>query len=62
MIGPYRTATAFRVALEERLRQQALESGAPLDRLRKEIAFQTMRDGRYQVMVVPAEPSAFFDA
>ena len=42
MIGPYRTATAFRVALEERLRQQALESGAPLDRLRKEIAFQTL--------------------
>ena len=42
MIGPYKTATAFRVALEDRLRQRALESGAPLDRLRKEIAFQRL--------------------
>ena len=42
MIGPYKTATAFRVALEERLRQRALESGTPLDRLRKEIAFQRL--------------------
>ena len=42
MIGPYKTATAFRVALEERLRQRALESGTPLDRLRKEVAFQRL--------------------
>ena len=42
IIGPYTTATAFRVALEERLRQRALESGTPLDRLRKEVAFQRL--------------------
>ena len=42
MIGPYKTSAAFRVALEERLRQRALESGTPLDRLRKEAALQRL--------------------
>ena len=36
----YRDATAFRVALEVRLRQTALERSVPLDRLRKEVAHQ----------------------
>jgi hypothetical protein len=35
----YKTATAFRHALEQRLRQQSLSSGAPLARLRKMVAF-----------------------
>ena len=42
MIGPYKTSAAFRVALEERLRQRAFESGTPLDRLRKEVALQRL--------------------
>ena len=35
----YKTAVAFRRALEERLRQQSLEGGQPLARLRKMVAF-----------------------
>ena len=35
----YQTATAFRRALEERLRQESLEAGQPLTRLRKMVAF-----------------------
>ena len=42
MIGSSGSATAFRVALEARLRQAALESRVPLDRLRKEVAAQRM--------------------
>lgn len=42
MIGPYGSSTAFRVALEARLRQTALETRVPLDRLRKEVAIQRM--------------------
>lgn len=42
MIGPYKTATSFRVALEERLRQRSLATGTPLDRLRKEVALQRL--------------------
>ena len=42
MIGSYGSATAFRVALEARLRRAALEDRVPLDRLRKEVATQRM--------------------
>jgi hypothetical protein len=36
----YKTATAFRRALEDRLRQQSLESGHALTRLRKMVVFE----------------------
>jgi len=36
----YSSGSAFRQALEERLRNQHRESGVPLDRLRKMIAFE----------------------
>lgn len=36
----YKTATAFRRALEDRLRQQSLESGQALTRLRKMVVFE----------------------
>lgn len=42
MIGPYKTAASFRVALEDRLRRRALETRTPLDRLRKETALQRL--------------------
>ena len=35
----YKTAAAFRQALEARLREQSLKTGAPLTRLRKMVAF-----------------------
>jgi hypothetical protein len=35
----YATGGAFRMALEERLRREALSSGVPLARLRKTVAF-----------------------
>jgi len=35
----YKTPAAFRRALEERLRRQSLETGQPLARLRKMVAF-----------------------
>jgi predicted nucleotidyltransferase component of viral defense system len=38
----YRTAAAFRRALEERLRQQSLEGSQPLARLRKMVAFDRL--------------------
>lgn len=40
----YKTAAAFRHALEERLRQQSLESGQALVRLRKMVAFDRFLD------------------
>ncbi len=42
MIGPYKTAASFRIALEERLRQRSIETAVPLDRLRKEVALQRL--------------------
>jgi predicted nucleotidyltransferase component of viral defense system len=38
----YRTDAALRTALEEHLRQRAHDTGAPLDRLRKEVAHQRL--------------------
>jgi len=38
----YRNAAALRQALEERLRVQALETGMPLMRLRKMVAFERL--------------------
>lgn len=38
----YATAAAFRMALEERLRRRAQDTGFPLDRLRKEVAYQRL--------------------
>lgn len=38
----YRTASAFRTALEHRLRTEAQTSGVPLNRLRKEAAFNRL--------------------
>jgi len=38
----YRTPTALRTALEERLRRQAHDTGVSLDRLRKEVAHQRL--------------------
>lgn len=39
MIGRYQTARAFRVALEDRLKQMALTRGVDLMRLRRQVAF-----------------------
>jgi predicted nucleotidyltransferase component of viral defense system len=38
----YRDASAFRRALEDRLRRRAADTGVPLDRLRKEVAHQRL--------------------
>jgi hypothetical protein len=38
----YQTATSFRTALEQRLRAEGLDSGIPLNRLRKEAAFNRL--------------------
>jgi predicted nucleotidyltransferase component of viral defense system len=40
MIMRYQTDTAFRIALEERLRQRAEQDGEPILRLRKRIVFE----------------------
>ena len=37
---PYKTSAAFRMALEERLRQRELETGEPLVRMRKRMVFE----------------------
>jgi hypothetical protein len=50
----YKTAQAFRQALEERLRQQSLEGGQPLARLRKMIAFD-----RFLARLTKREPGAW---
>jgi len=47
----YSTASAFRRALEDRLRQQSLRSGVPLVRMRKMIAFD-----RFLARLVQAQP------
>ncbi len=41
-VGRYPSATAFRQALEDRLRDEALRTGVPYDRLRKEAAFHRL--------------------
>lgn len=41
-VGSYSTAAAFRQALENRLKTEALRTGVPYDRLRKEAAFQRL--------------------
>ncbi len=48
----YATATAFRQALEERLRRLSLESNTSLSRLRKLVAFD-----RLLARMVAREPS-----
>jgi len=50
----YNTAAAFRRALEERLRQQSLEGGQPLARLRKMVAFD-----RFLARLGKKEPEAW---
>jgi hypothetical protein len=50
----YKTATAFRHALEERLRQQSLSGGASLARLRKMVAFD-----RFLARVAKKQPDAW---
>jgi hypothetical protein len=50
----YKTAAAFRHALEERLRQQSLSGGAPLARLRKMDAFD-----RFLARLTKKEPDAW---
>jgi predicted nucleotidyltransferase component of viral defense system len=50
----YKTAAAFRRALEERLRQQSLEGGEPLTRLRKMVAFD-----RFLARLAKKEPEAW---
>lgn len=50
----YKTAAAFRRALEERLRQQSLDSGQPLARLRKMVAFD-----RFLARLAKKEPEAW---
>lgn len=47
----YESSAAFRRALEDRLRQQALASGTPLARLRKMVAFE-----RFLARLVVAQP------
>jgi hypothetical protein len=41
-IGNYSSAAAFRQALEDRLKTEALQTGVAYDRLRKEAAFQRL--------------------
>ena len=48
----YNSASAFRRALEDRLRQQGLQSGVPLVRLRKMIAFD-----RFLARLVQVQPN-----
>ena len=50
----YKTSAAFRRALEERLRQQSLEGGQPLTRLRKMVAFD-----RFLARLAKKEPEAW---
>lgn len=50
----YKTAAAFRHALEERLRQQSLSGGAPLARLRKMVAFD-----RFLARLAEKQPDAW---
>ncbi|NLG96413.1 MAG: nucleotidyl transferase AbiEii/AbiGii toxin family protein [Chloroflexi bacterium] len=50
----YDSSSAFRRALEDRLRHQALSSGAPLARLRKMVAFE-----RFLARLVTAQPDAW---
>ncbi|MEZ0396686.1 MAG: nucleotidyl transferase AbiEii/AbiGii toxin family protein [Anaerolineales bacterium] len=50
----YEDSAAFRRALEERLRQQAVTAGTPLARLRKMIAFE-----RFLARLVTAQPDAW---
>jgi hypothetical protein len=50
----YKTASAFRHALEERLRQQSLSRGAPLARLRKMVTFD-----RFLARVAKKQPDAW---
>ncbi len=50
----YKTAAAFRRALEERLRQQSLEGAQPLARLRKMVAFD-----RFLARLGKKEPEAW---
>ena len=42
MIGPYKTAGTFRLALEQTLNERALRTTTPVDRLRKEVALQRL--------------------
>ncbi|MEW6107269.1 MAG: nucleotidyl transferase AbiEii/AbiGii toxin family protein [Bacillota bacterium] len=50
----YESSAAFRRALEDRLRQQAVSSGTPLTRLRKMVAFE-----RFLARLVTAQPEAW---
>jgi len=50
----YKSAAAFRHALEERLRQQSLQGGQPLVRLRKMVAFD-----RFLARLAKKEPEAW---
>jgi len=50
----YKTAAAFRHALEDRLRQQTLSGGAPLVRLRKMVAFD-----RFLARIAQKQPDAW---
>jgi predicted nucleotidyltransferase component of viral defense system len=50
----YKTAAAFRRALEERLRQQSLDNGQPLARLRKMVAFD-----RFLARLAKKQPDAW---
>ncbi len=51
---PYKSGTAFRRALEDRLRRQSIETGTPLVRLRKMVAFE-----RFLARLVTAQPDAW---
>jgi len=50
----YESSAAFRRALEDRLRQQAMHSGMPLARLRKMVAFE-----RFLARLVAAQPDTW---
>lgn len=50
----YKTPTAFRRALEDRLRQRSLDTGQPLARLRKMVAFD-----RFLARLTTKEPEAW---
>ena len=50
----YESGASFRRALEDRLRSQSLQTGAPLVRLRKMVAFD-----RFLVRLVQDQPNAW---
>lgn len=57
MIGPYKTAGAFRMALGQTLYERALRTTTPVDRLRKEVALQRLLTRMMNSFLWPTNPA-----